>query len=121
MKSCPRGKIRRIAFVRKDGTRVPSSCVADTGAPGKTPARARVLPKPKPGMLHGWKGDADSVERRAALRKAVRAEGCAGVIRRLTLERNFTHKTSPRTSAAAWIDARWLHGQGFCKLKTKSR
>lgn len=121
MKSCPRGKIRRVAFVRKDGTRVPSSCVADTGAPGKTPARARVLPKPKAGMLHGWTADAAPETRHAALRKAVRAEGCAGVIRRLTLERNFTKRTSPRTAIAAYIDARWLHGQGFCKLKTKSR
>lgn len=129
--NCPAGKIRRASYTRhgyrrKDGTRVaathvPSSCVPDTGAPGKTPAYKRVLPRPKPGMLRGWKGDASASSRHAAIRRAVASEGCPGVIRRLTLERNFTHRTSPHTAANAAKDARWLHKQGFCHLKTKNR
>lgn len=118
-RACGPGKILRRGFTRKDGTYVAPGCVQDQGAPGKTPAYKRVLPAPKPGMLKGWKASDSAPKRHEALKKAVRAESCRSVISRLTLERNFTKRTSPATSRTAAADARWLHDRNFCKLKTK--
>jgi len=118
-RGCGPGQILRNGFTRKDGTYVPPGCVKDQGTRGKTPAWQRVLPKPKAGMLKGWKADESAEDRHAALRRAVKSEGCRSVITRLTLEHNFTYRTSPKTAKTAMTDAKWLHKQGFCKLKTK--
>jgi len=44
---CPKGKIRRKAYVTKRGTRVKSTCTTNKGLPGKTPKSRKVLPKLK--------------------------------------------------------------------------
>lgn len=116
---CGPGQIHRRGFTRKDGTYVAPGCVKDQGARGRTPASKRVLPSPKPGMLKGWKAADSAPKRHEALKKAVKAESCRSVISRLTLERNFTSRTSPKTSRTAAADAKWLHDKSFCKLKTK--
>jgi hypothetical protein len=72
-------------------------------------------------MLKGWKASESSEKRHEALKKAVKAESCRSVISRLTLERNFTSRTSPRTARIAAGDAQWLHNRDFCKLKSKKR
>lgn len=118
---CPPGKILRSGFTRENGTYVKPDCVKDQGARGKTPAAKRVLPPPKPGTLKGWHADSSAAQRHAALRRAVKSEGCRGVIGRLTLERNYTKTTSPQTSRTAQRDAKWLHDQDFCKFKTKRK
>ncbi len=118
-RGCGPGQIMRRGFTRSDGTYVKPGCVKDQGAPGKTPASGRVLPAPKAGMLKGWKAADEAQKRRAALKRAVKSEGCRPVITRLTLEHNFTYRTSPKTARTAMTDAKWLHDQGFCKLKTK--
>jgi hypothetical protein len=118
-RGCGPGQIMRRGFTRSDGTYVKPGCVQDQGAPGKTPASGRVLPQPKAGMLKGWKAADSAGKRHAALKKAVKAESCRSVINRLTLERNFTSRTSPTTSRTAAADAKWLHNRNFCKLKTK--
>lgn len=118
-RSCGPGRIMRRGFTRNDGTYVAPGCVKDQGARGKTPASKRVLPSPKPGTLKGWKAADSAGKRHQALRKAVKSENCRSVISRLTLERNFTKRTSPGTSRTAAADAEWLHDQNFCKLKTK--
>lgn len=120
-RSCGPGRILRRGFTRKDGTYVKPECVKDQGARGKTPPSRRVLPQPKEGSLKGWRAEASASSRHQALRKAVRAEGCRNTISRLTLERNFTKKTSPKTSRTAAADATWLHDQRFCRLKTKNK
>jgi len=79
----------------------------------------RLLPTPRPGTLKGWKASDSAPKRHAALKRAVKAESCRSVINRLTLERNFTHRTSPKTAAAAKKDWKWLKKQGFCHLKNK--
>lgn len=116
---CGPGKILRRGFTRKDGTYVKPGCVEDQGAPGRTPASKRVLPAPKPGSLKGWRSDDGAPQRHAALKKAVRAEGCRSVILRLNLEANFTKKTSPKTYRKARQDMDYLRNQDWCRLKTK--
>lgn len=116
---CGPGKILRRGYTRKDGTYVKPGCVEDQGAPGKTPASKRILPQPKEGTLKGWQADASASSRHAALRKAVKAEGCRNTISRLSLERGFTKKTSPSTARTAAADQNWLRKQGFCRLKGK--
>lgn len=120
-RACGPGQILRKGYTRRDGTYVSPGCVKDQGAPGRTPASKRVLPAPKPGSLKGWKAADSASKRHEALKKAVKAEGCRPVINRLTLERNFTYRTSPRTSQTAAADAKWLHDRSFCKLKSKNR
>jgi hypothetical protein len=115
-RKCRKGKIWRDPFTRRDGTRVHGGCVPDKGAPGKTPAAKRFA-KFEPGYLPGWGKDKSAGERHAALRRQTVREGCVTVIRRLTQLRNVT--TDRPTEMKAKADAKWLHGQNFCKLKTK--
>lgn len=116
-RSCPRGKIRRKGYRRKDGTRVKSACVPDKGKPGKTPISERDLPKPKKGHLRGWHANESASKRHAALKKWVRKTNCKKTIGKLTLLRNIS--PDRKVDRAAKADAKWLHDQDFCKLKTK--
>lgn len=119
--SCPRGKIRRVAFNRKaysrksyrrsSGTRVrasyvnrshvPSTCVPDIGAPGKTPASKRILPKPGKEVSlsrFGYGTHRAAQARHQALEKASRAHGGLKVLRRMILLSNFqAHPAAKRT------------------------
>ena len=123
---CPRGKIFRKAFTRKaftrsDGTRVkasrtPGKCIIDRGKPGKGP---KILPTPRKGSLEGWKKDMPRKERHALLKRLTKKENCRSVIGRLTLLRNISD--DPGTDRVAEADAKWLHDQPFCKLKTKEK
>lgn len=119
-----RAGYRRAGYRRSDGTRVgparvAPSCVPDKGAPGKTPASRRVLPEPEKGALGRWKKDMAASERRRSLKTVVERRGCRAVIGSLTLLRNLT--ADPGTKRAAKADAKWLHDQNFCRLKSKSR
>jgi len=90
--SCGRGKIRRNSYRRKNGTTVKSTCVPDTGAPGKTPKSKRVLPKPDPRYSlkkFGYSTHNTRDERRKALRRASKAYGALPTLRRLNLVRNL--------------------------------
>ncbi len=100
--SCPRGTIRRKAYTRKSHSgktaRVPSTCVPDKGAPGKTPKSKQVLPKLKPGRLsqYGYSDvkETSAARRRAALTRAVKKEGYAPIVKRLNVIRTY-NKNSP--------------------------
>lgn len=116
-RKCGRGKILRAAFVRSDGVYVAPSCVPDKGAPGKTPAGKRVLPKPEPGSLGKWSKWMLPSDRHAELKKTVSRRGCREVIGSLTLLRNLSSDRLTKITAKA--DADWVRKQGFCKLKTK--
>jgi hypothetical protein len=116
-RTCGRGKILRSGYRRGDGVYVRPSCVKDQGATGKTPASKRVLPKPKHGSLGAWKKNMTDQKRHASLKKVVERRGCQRVIGSLTLLRNLS--ADPGTKATAKADAKWLHNQGFCKLKGK--
>jgi hypothetical protein len=109
--SCPPGKIRRSSYVRKahsrksysrgskrvpasyvSRTRVPSSCVPDKGAPGKTPSRKRVLPKLGREIslsIYGYETDKSATARHAALKKASDKHDPLKILRRLVLLSNY--------------------------------
>lgn len=116
-RSCGRGKILRSAYRRSDGSYVKATCVPDKGASGKTPSSQRVLPRPVPGDLGVWKKDMSSTMRHASLKNEVQKRGCRKVIGSLTLLRNLS--SDPGTKKTAKADAKWLHGQNFCELKSK--
>jgi hypothetical protein len=56
-------------------------------------------------------------KRHQSLKKVVERRGCRQVIGSLTLLRNLT--ADGGTKKAAKADAKWLHDQNFCKLKSK--
>ena len=110
--ACPRGKIRRVGYTRKDGTKVKSTCVRDTGLPGKTPASRKVLPKPVAGNLkkfgYGDVKNTSAAVRHAALLKGVKAAGYATIIRRVNLVANYNKRTSPRVHRIMRSDKKWM-------------
>jgi len=69
--------------------------------------------------LPGWSKHASPERRHAAVKRVTEREGCRVALRRLVQLANVT-KDAP-TEARARADAKWLHGQDFCKLKTKKR
>lgn len=121
-KKCPSGKIWRDPYrYQREGkvVKVKGKCIEDVGKKGKTPPGKRVLPRPVPGELYGWKADLPATERRKSLKKATRSEGCRGVISRMNMERGYTKRTSPSTYKKLVADQKWLRKQDFCKLKEK--
>jgi hypothetical protein len=109
---CPKGKILRSAYTRKDGTHVAATCVPDKGKPGKTPAADKVLPKLKPGML-GQFGYHDVKnltlkERHAALTKSVQNAGYATTIRRLNAVANYDKLSDPVAHKIFRADMNWV-------------
>lgn len=114
-KGCGRGKIRREAYTRKDGTRVESKCIIDRGRPGKGP---KTLPRPKKGSLYGWKKDASSAARHRSVMTSVRKSDCGTTIARLTLLKNIS--ADPGTDRKAQADAAWLRRQPICRRGSKA-
>lgn len=117
-RKCRGNQVLRRSFVRSDGTRVRAACVPDKGAPGKTPASNKWADFGS-NYLPGWHKTRSTSERHSALASQTRKEGCVTVIRKLTQLRNVT--TDGATKNKAKADARWLHDQNFCHLKTKGR
>lgn len=116
-RSCPAGKIRREAYTTKRGVHVPSACVPDKGARGKTPAAKRWFPRD--GKPLGWKKDMSASERHALLRRKTEQRGCLDVDLALRARANVT--TDRETKRKMRADSKWLKRQGFCKLKTKRK
>jgi len=127
-KSCGSGKIRRKSYERKahsrksykkgstkvrgsyvNRTHVPSTCVKDTGKPGKTPKSQRVLPKPGE-KLHlskfGYATHKAPAERHKALREASRSENPLMVLKRLNLLANY--QADPRAKAVMREDVDYM-------------
>lgn len=67
--------------------------------------------------LPGWSKKASERTRHGALREMTEREGCRTAIRKLVQLANVTRDAA--TEKKARTDAKWLHKQGFCKLKTK--
>ena len=111
--SCPKGKIRKSSYIRKahprrsykrsdstrvkysyvDRTRVPSACVPDKGAPGKTPSHKKVLPsigKEYSLRRYGYSTKKSESKRHEALNKASEKLHPLKVLRRLNLIANYT-------------------------------
>lgn len=111
--SCKRGQIRRKGYIKKDGTKVKSTCIRDLGKPGKG---KKTLPKLKPGELskHGYSLSKPMKERRRALMKASKRSGKVSKkkmlsnARRLVVLKNYTQRSNPSAHKKYASDSKWL-------------
>ena len=90
--SCPKGKIERNGYTRKDGTRVSKTCVPDKGKPGKTPESEKVLPVPGDIISlskYGYSTSKGEQTRHKALMDASRDFDNLKILQRLNLLRNY--------------------------------
>jgi len=128
---CPKGKIRRKAYVTKRGTKVKSTCTVNKGLPGKTPKNRKVLPKLKKGELteYGYHLKNSAEKREKSLRKAMKNEGNLEVLRRVVVLRTYM-KNEPAKFKKLNKDVEYiqkiraqnkLKGGGKRKTKTAKR
>ena len=112
MVTCKVGQIRRRGYTRADGTYVKAVCVKDTGLPGKTPARRRVLPKPIKGALgqYGYTNikRTPATVRRQALTKAVKDAGYATIMQRVNLVATYNKNSQPEVHRRMKSDITWM-------------
>jgi hypothetical protein len=87
---------------------VESSCIKNTGAPGKGP---QLFGRLKKGELakYGYSYKATDSERHAALKKAIDVYGRIGVYRKLNAVAKLTKRTVPSASNIFSKDRNWLH------------
>lgn len=105
----------RKAYSKKDGTHikgtyVKESCTKNMGAPGKTPASKKVLPKIKDkGALtqFGYKESDSFGNRKKALCKAIKKEGALKIQRHIGLIRNYA-KNEPKRHALLTKDFEYV-------------
>jgi hypothetical protein len=109
---CPPGKIRRIAYTRKNGVKVPSKCIKDRGAVGRwqTIKRMMGIGPLKKGHLKGvgYDATAPAPMRHAALDKAVSRYGRNSTIRKLSAIATYTKRTSPSRSKTYRTDMHYI-------------
>lgn len=118
--TCPRGQIMREAFTRKNGTKVPATCVKDRGLAGKGP---KTLPKPKKsGMLtkYGYSLDKSATVRHSALNKAIAHDSYLEVLRHLNLIRNIT-ATDSKNKQKLTDDLKYIIFRNTKISKSKSK
>lgn len=120
--SCPIGEIRRVAYVRRDGSHVASTCIKDVGKPGKTPSGQRIpLSKDIDLGEFGYKQiiNLNADERHKALTKAIKhlvtskkiteREAAVKVLRRVNLLSILNKNTNVTTSDLMERDRNWIH------------
>jgi len=109
---CKPGQIRRKSYTKKDGTYVPSTCIADKGRPGKG---RKILPKPTKGALsqfgyHNIK-HMNKSQRREALQQAIDEKGFREVIGHLVLVTNYNKRSDPEAYKRMKDDQEWVSKQ----------
>ncbi len=136
--ACPKGKIRRSSYTKKDGTRVASTCVPDKGKPGKTPKSQKILPPIKNNKYlrsSGYSTKKSKSERHKALDKVAAKsaknnstslqKGYAEVEKHLNLVRNYTpkgtkvHKTM--SEDMKYLKMKRLASGGYKKSRRSSK
>ena len=109
-RSCPKGQILRKAYTRRSRSgsrvRVPATCIKDLGTIG----HGEKLWTVKEGLLgkYGYHLHDLASKRHNALRKAVKNESYATVIRQLNAVRNYTHRSYPANSKKYGADIKWV-------------
>lgn len=107
--SCPRGTIRRKAYTRKDGVHVKSSCIRDRGKPGKGP---RLFTLKKGGLSkYGYHMKDNAEKRHKALKKALKHNSYASIVRKINALSILMKNTEPYLSKKAKADLKWLKTQ----------
>lgn len=113
---CPKGKIRRASFVRKNSktgkkVNVKSACVPDKGAKGKTPKNKRILPQPGKEISlsrFGYKLSKTRLARRRSLARASKTHSARKVLGRIGLLRNLTAEPGNKNKMSQ--DVKWMSG-----------
>ena len=110
--SCPSGKIRRVAYTRKNGVKVASKCIKDRGAVGRwqTMKRMMGIGPLKKGHLKGvgYDATASAPTRHDALDKAVKRYGRNSTIRKLNAIATYTKRTNPSRSKTYRTDMHYI-------------
>ncbi len=97
------GKIRRRAYTKKNGTRVPARLIRDVGAKGKWRSKHMGAPgigTMKKGLMTavGYSVTAPATKRHEAVDRAVRKYGKLSTLRKLNAVAVYTRRTSPAKS-----------------------
>lgn len=110
--ACPPGKIRRVGYTRKNGSKVRSKCIKDRGAVGRwqTMKRMMGIGPLKKGHLKGVGYDpmASAMVRHDALKKAVSRYGRNSTIRKLNAIATYTKRTTPSRSKTYRTDMHYV-------------
>lgn len=106
-KRCPKGKILRKGYTRKDGVRVRATCVKDRGEKGKGKQLFKNLEQ---GDLtkHGYSLKKSDLSRHRALNKARKEYSYAGLVHKLNALAILMKNTEPTYSKRAKKDMEWL-------------
>jgi hypothetical protein len=99
--------IRRRAYTRKTGTRVPSRMIRDVGAPGKGGPGIGTLKKGLMSSL-GYRVGAKATARHRAIDKAVKKYGKLSTLRKLNAVAVYTRRTSPVKSRTFKSDVKYV-------------
>lgn len=119
LQDCPKGYIKRSAFVRKTksgkSSHIPEQCIPNVGKPGKGYQGKRGIGSLRKGELakHGYSNirNLTIMERHDALRKAIEEFGSLGVWRKLNAVHVYTRYTSPEISAIFKTDMDWIRNE----------
>lgn len=131
-RACPPGKLLRKAYVRRFRTNVrergytvkrgdqmyrvypksrstvvEAACIKDRGLPGKGPQQIAPLRKGEL-LKYGYVYRKSDLDRREALRKAVKEFGALGVYRKLDAVSKLSKRTAPRASVVFKKDREWV-------------
>jgi hypothetical protein len=106
-------RIRRRAYTRKNGTRVPARLIRDVGAPGKWSYENMGAPgigKLGKGSLTslGYSSSAPTKTRRRAVDRAIKTYGKLSTLRKLNAVAIYTRRTSPAKSRVFKSDVRYV-------------
>src|SRR4029078_745211 len=107
MVSCKIGQVLRVAYKKKNGTKVKATCILDRGKSGKGPRLIMIKDKGALGK-YGYSTGASLEARHRALKSAVRAYGLTSVKRKLVAVRTLNRNTAPKSSRIFGSDVRWL-------------
>lgn len=119
--SCPKGEVRRVAYNKKNGTHVPSTCITNRGAPGKGPKKIELKNE---GMLsnagyHETKNMSEQ-QRHNALNRAIREHGHLKVIRGLGGRLALVKRTDPKQYKIFKEDQNWV-SKKYAKHKEENK
>ncbi len=110
--------IRRVAYTRKTGRRVPARMIRDMGAPGKWRYEHMGAPgigKLKPGLMTavGYSASKRAPARHKAVDKAVKKYGKLSTLRKLNAVAVYTRRTSPKKSRTFKSDVKYVQKKYF--------
>ena len=116
--TCPSGKIARVAYTKKSGTKVKEACVPNKGRPGKGGPIKITLDK-KHLSNYGYDLKHSTTVRQKALLKAIRAKGARVILRRLVLLRTYRKNDMTKTGREQYArldkDVKFIQAKHFSK------